>query len=59
MSVIPALGRLKQENHDYEATLGYIARPCLNNDNKYFFKPEIFPRKEPSHLHGHSFNISF
>jgi hypothetical protein len=29
MPVIPALGRLRQENSEFEAILGYIARPQL------------------------------
>ena len=33
--VIPALGRLKQENHcKCEACLGYRAKPCLKQKNK-------------------------
>jgi hypothetical protein len=27
--VVPALGRLKQENHEFLTSLGYIGRSCL------------------------------
>jgi hypothetical protein len=29
MPVIPALEKMRQEDHDFQARPGYIARPCL------------------------------
>jgi hypothetical protein len=34
MPVIPVLRRLKQETHEFEATLGYIVRSCLKKNNQ-------------------------
>jgi hypothetical protein len=34
MSAIPALGRLRQEDHQFEVSMGYVTRPCLKNKNK-------------------------
>jgi hypothetical protein len=34
MSVISALGRLQQEDHQVEASLGYTVRHCLKKKKK-------------------------
>jgi hypothetical protein len=48
MPIIPTLGSLRQENQEYEASLGYIVRLCLKNkpttnktkQNKCFRNPQ-------------------
>jgi hypothetical protein len=41
MPVIPALGRLNEEDHELETSLGYIARPCLKKQKKYIKERKI------------------
>jgi hypothetical protein len=31
MPVIPALGRMRQEDHKFKVNLGYLVRPCLKS----------------------------
>jgi hypothetical protein len=38
-SVIPALGRLTQEDQEFKANLGYTARSCVKKDRK---KKKVF-----------------
>jgi hypothetical protein len=34
MAIIPALGRLRQEDHEFKASLGCLVRPCLKKSNQ-------------------------
>jgi hypothetical protein len=34
MLVIPALRKQRQESHAFQASLGYVERPCLKKEKK-------------------------
>jgi hypothetical protein len=32
VTILPALGKVRQEDHEFKASLGYTERPCLNRE---------------------------
>jgi hypothetical protein len=45
--IIPALQRLRQEDREFKASQGFIARPCLKTSKKY--KPHSIKTSKPSY----------
>jgi hypothetical protein len=47
-NAIPAFGRLRQEDHEFKASFGYIVRPCLKIKpaGHQWFTPEILATQE-------------
>jgi hypothetical protein len=46
MPVIPAFRNLRQEDHEFKASLGYISRPSLKKKAKVMLKEFISILKE-------------
>jgi hypothetical protein len=53
MPLIPALGKLRKKDHEFQDNLGYVARPCLKTQkqiNKIIslsnYIEQCFPRRE-------------
>jgi hypothetical protein len=49
MSIIPTLESLRQEDHKFEVTLGYIVKPCLNSKKSQALVVHIY---NPSYSGG-------
>jgi hypothetical protein len=50
--VIPAFGRLREENHKFKATLGYIVRPCQREREREREKKERGGRERERRREG-------
>jgi hypothetical protein len=45
MAIIPALRRLRQENHEFKGSQGYIMRLCLVREKREENEEEIMKRR--------------
>jgi hypothetical protein len=42
-TVIPALGRLRQEDQEFEAKMAYVVLPCQQQQKRHYSKIIIYP----------------
>jgi hypothetical protein len=57
-TVVPALGRLRKEDHKFEASLGYTVRPCLKKKER-FILAHSFVLEVPVHGPWSDYPVAF